>query len=229
MFTENGVQQAPGTSTLWKGAGACGEENYLIDTERCGAVAFGVINEDGRLVHGAIRLQTQDGGAITEIEHVIGREKDFAYNPKTVLGTSYLDWETILAPEERQSRAAMAAAATDYFAMFTAEPYVSVPFADRCDRRGNGAHTTPSQQVYHCIPVERTSEQRAPEEASHAISNIQNVGYDPDRSVGRGPARGPDNFPRHSGWRIARWRLRHRHAPCQFTAAAAGRRERRSR
>ena len=149
MFTENGVQQAPGASTLWKGAGAWGEENYLIDTERCGAVAFGVINENGRLVHAAIRLQTRDGGAITEIEHIIGREKDFAYKPETILGTTYLDWENILAPEERQSRAAMAAAATDYFAMFTKEPNVSVPFADRCDRWENGAHTTPS---HNCSP-----------------------------------------------------------------------------
>src|SRR5688572_22524961 len=44
MFTENGVQQAPGASELWKGAGKWGEQNYLLDTERCGAVTFGVIN-----------------------------------------------------------------------------------------------------------------------------------------------------------------------------------------
>jgi hypothetical protein len=148
-FTENGEKQRPGKSTLWKGAGAWGEENYLIDTERCGAVAFGVINENGRLVHFAVRLQTNASGAISEIEHVVGREKDFAYKPENILETKYLDWQTVLAPEERQSRAAMAAAATDYFAMFTKEPYVSVPFADRCDRWENGAHTTPS---HNCSP-----------------------------------------------------------------------------
>lgn len=159
MFTENGVQQAPGASALWKGAGAWGEENYLIDTERCGAVAFGVINEGDRLVHAAIRLQTQDGGAITEIEHVVGREKDFAYNPKAILATGFLDWETILAPGERQSRAAMEAAATDYFAMFTDTPYVNVPFADRCDRWENGAHTTPD---HNCSPKGLTIKHPAP-------------------------------------------------------------------
>ena len=149
MFTENGVQLAPGASTLWKGAGAWGEENYLIDTERCGAVAFGVINEDGRLVHAAIRLQTRDGGAITEIEHVVGRENDFAFNPNVILKTSYLDWENILPPDERQSRAAMVAAATDYFAMFAEQPYVNAPFADRCDRWENGMKTTPT---HDCSP-----------------------------------------------------------------------------
>jgi len=65
IFTENGLPQTPGASELWKGAGAWGEGNYLIDTERCGAVIFGVLNENGRLIHAAIRLQTQDGGAIT--------------------------------------------------------------------------------------------------------------------------------------------------------------------
>jgi hypothetical protein len=149
FFTENGVQQAPGASTLWKGAGAWGEQNYLIDTERCGAVTFGVINENGRLIHAAIRLQTQDGGAITEIEHVLGREQDFMYNPGVVMATSYLDWENILPPDERQSRALMAAAATDYFAMFAEQPMVNAPFADRCDRWENGIKTTPTHE---CSP-----------------------------------------------------------------------------
>jgi hypothetical protein len=149
MFTENGVQQAPGTSALWKGAGTWGEQNYLLDTERCGAVTFGVINENGRLIHAAIRLQTQDGGAITEIEHVLGREKEFMYKPEVVMATSYLDWENILPPDERQSRGLMTAAATDYFAMFAEQPMVNAPFAARCDRWENGIKTTPT---HNCSP-----------------------------------------------------------------------------
>lgn len=149
MFTENGVQQAPGASTLWKGAGTWGEQNYLIDTERCGAVTFGVINENGRLIHAAIRLQTQDGGAITEIEHVLGREQEFMYKPEVVMATSHLDWENILPPDLRQSRALMAAAATDYFAMFAEQPMVNAPFAARCDRWENGIFTTPT---HDCSP-----------------------------------------------------------------------------
>jgi hypothetical protein len=148
MFTENGVQQAPGASTLWKGAGTWGEQNYLLDTERCGAVTFGVINENGRLIHAAIRLQTQ-AGAITEIEHVLGREQEFMYKPEVVMATAHLDWENILPPDERQSRALMTAAATDYFAMFAEQPMVNAPFADRCDRWENGIMTTPT---HDCSP-----------------------------------------------------------------------------
>lgn len=149
LFTENGIEQAPGSSPLWKGAGAWGEQNYLLDTELCGAVTFGVINENGRLIHAAIRLQTNEAGAITEIEHVLGREQEFMYNPKVVLDTSYLDWENILPPDERQSRALMTAAATDYFAMFAEQPMVNAPFAARCDRWENGIKTTPT---HNCSP-----------------------------------------------------------------------------
>lgn len=149
MFTENGVQLAPGASPLWKGAGTWGEQNYLLDTERCGAVTFGVINEDGRLIHAAIRLQTQEDGAISEIEHILGREKEFMYKPEVVLATSYLDWENILPPDNRQSRALMTAAAVDYFEMFAEQPMVNTPFADRCDRWENGIMTTPT---HNCSP-----------------------------------------------------------------------------
>jgi hypothetical protein len=149
MFTENGVQQAPGASALWKGAGTWGEKNYLIDTERCGTVTFGVINENGRLIHVAIRLQTQADGAITEIEHVLGREQEFMYNPQIVMNTDHHDSENILPPDKRQSRALMAAAATDYFAMFSNEPMVNTPFAARCDRWENGIFTTPT---HDCSP-----------------------------------------------------------------------------
>ena len=149
FFTENGVAQAPGASQLWKGAGTWGEGNYLIDTERCGAVVFGVINENNRLIHAAIRLQTQDGGPITEVEHVLGREQEFMYNPGVVMATAHLDWENILPPDERQSRALMTAAATDYFAMFAEQPMVNTPFAERCDRWENGIMTTPTHE---CSP-----------------------------------------------------------------------------
>jgi hypothetical protein len=148
-FTENAAILTPGESTLWQAAGGWGERNTLIDTERCGAVAWGVIEESGRLVHFAVRLQTNAAEEISEIEHIVGREEEFAYGPEGVLETSYLDWENILNPEERQSRAFMTAIAVDYFDMFAESPPLSLPFADRCDRWENGAHTTPS---HNCSP-----------------------------------------------------------------------------
>jgi hypothetical protein len=43
----------------------------------------------------------------------------------------------------------MTAAATDYFAMFAAQPMVNAPFAARCDRWENGIKTTPT---HNCSP-----------------------------------------------------------------------------
>ena len=148
-FTENGEVLTPGESTLWQGAGEWGQRNDLIDTERCGTLSWGVIMEGDRLVHAAIRLQTNEAGEITEAEHIIGREDAFAYGPEGVLETAWIDWETILNPIERQSREAMVAAANDYFSTFVETPVVNAPFADRCDRWENGAHTTPA---HNCSP-----------------------------------------------------------------------------
>jgi hypothetical protein len=148
-FTENAAVMAPGEGGLWAGGGAWGLRNDLIDTERCGTLSWGVIEENGRLVHAAIRLQTNAAEEVSEIEHIVGREEEFAYGPDGVLATDWIDWEVILNPIERQSRGAMAAAANDYFSMFTETPTVHVPFADRCDRWENGAHTTPA---HSCSP-----------------------------------------------------------------------------
>lgn len=148
-FTENAEALQPGESTLWQGAGEWGLRNNLIDTERCGTLSWGVIMEGDRLVHAAIRLQTVDGDEITEVEHIIGREEEFAYGPEGALETAYIDWETILNPLDRQSRGAMVAAANDYFSTFVETPSVNAPFAERCDRWENGAHTTPN---HNCSP-----------------------------------------------------------------------------
>ena len=151
-FTENAELLSPGNSALWKGAGAWDLRNDLIDTRNCGTVSWGVIEEDGRPIHAAIRLQTDGKGKITEAEHIISREDGFFYNPKAIMATSYLDWQTILAPEERSSREAMTAAANDYFAQFDETSFVSVPYADLCDRWENGARTT---RTHLCKPPAR--------------------------------------------------------------------------
>ena len=158
-FTENAEVLAPGKSALWKGAGAWALRNDLIDTARCGTVSWGIIEEDNRLIHVAIRLQTDKDGKISEAEHITAKEGGFFFNPKAILSTSYLDWETILAPKERSSREAMTAAANDYFSMFDKTHYVTVPYADRCDRWENGVKTT---RTHDCTPPARTENSHPP-------------------------------------------------------------------
>jgi len=98
----------------------------------------------------AARLKVEKG-KITEIETIIARERDFAFNANSVLETKDQDWETILPPEKRASRKALADAANNYFALFTEGATVSVPFAEVCDRWENGLQTT--ARDHDCSPV----------------------------------------------------------------------------
>jgi hypothetical protein len=98
----------------------------------------------------AARLKVEKG-KITEIETIVARENDFAFNAENVLKTKDQDWETILPPEKRTSRKVLADAANHYFDLFANNSKVSVPFAEVCDRWENGLQTTASN--HDCSPV----------------------------------------------------------------------------
>ena len=98
----------------------------------------------------AARLKVEKG-KITEIETIVARERDFAFNAKGVLETKDQDWDTILPPGQRAPRQALADAANNYFALFAEGSTVSVPFAEVCDRWENGVQTT--AQDHDCSPV----------------------------------------------------------------------------
>lgn len=98
----------------------------------------------------AARLKVEKG-EITEIETIIARERDFAFNAKGVLETKDQDCETILPPEKRTPRKVLADAANHYFDLFAEGSTVSVPFAKVCDRWENGFQTT--AQDHDCSPV----------------------------------------------------------------------------
>ncbi len=98
----------------------------------------------------AARLKVEKG-EITEIETIIARENDFAFNAKKVLETKDQDWETILPPGKRASRKELANAADGYFALFAENSTASVPFAQVCDRWENGLQTTAAD--HDCSPV----------------------------------------------------------------------------
>lgn len=168
-FTENGVELAAGKG-FWQTAGKILIRRDLIDTPECGTHTFAVIKEKfdpatvgqamsmglpgskqkplpekgtPRPILFGVRLKVKDQ-KISEIETIIARENEFAFNADGILETKDQDWESILPPEERSSRLALIAAANDYFDMFAAEPVVHSPFADVCDRWENGTKTTKS-------------------------------------------------------------------------------------
>ncbi|MFC1839412.1 hypothetical protein ACFL1N_07525 [Thermodesulfobacteriota bacterium] len=98
----------------------------------------------------ANRLKVKNG-KITEIETIVARERDFAFNAEGVLKTKDQDWETILPPGKRTPRKVLADAANNYFALFAEGSTVSVPFAKVCDRWENGFQTTAAD--HDCSPV----------------------------------------------------------------------------
>ncbi len=168
-YTENGVEKAVGQG-FWQTAGKTLLRRDLIDTQKCGTHSNAVIEEAfdpatvgetpaaslpgmevrplpetgaPRPILVGVRLRLENG-RITEIETIIARENEFAFNAEGVLATRDQDWGGILPPGERSSRLAMMAAADDYFDMFAAEPAVRTPFASVCDRWENGTQTTVS-------------------------------------------------------------------------------------
>ena len=140
-FTENGVALDVGEG-FWQTAGSVVFSRDVLDTETCSTVTQALIEEDGREIIFGVRLKLNDANEISEIEHIIAREMEFAFRPEGVYAPNFINWEAILTPEERTSRAAMVAAANDYFDMFVGEPEVSAPFSSTCHRWENGTHTT---------------------------------------------------------------------------------------
>lgn len=161
--TENGVEVAVGKG-IWATAGKALLRRVLVDTHRCGTHASAVLEEsfssatvgeanafsgtkplpvEGtvRPILFGVRLRVE-GGRISEIESIIAREREFAFDAEGALATKEQDWEGLLPPEERSSRLAMVAAADDYFGMFAAAPEVRTPFASPCDRWENGMFAT---------------------------------------------------------------------------------------
>jgi hypothetical protein len=170
-YTENGVELPVGKG-FWETAGKTLIRRDLIDTQKCGTHSNIVIEEkytapktvaqaakpaaksafpgmavklpaDGtiRPILFGVRLRVEKE-KITEIETIIARETEFAFNAAGVLATKDQDWGSILPPEQRSSRLAMIAAADDYYDMFAKEPMVRTPFASPCDRWENGTQTT---------------------------------------------------------------------------------------
>ena len=140
-FTENGHELETGEG-FWQSAGAVQFSRDVLDIGICGSVTQAVIEENGRNILFGVRLQLNDQQQISEIEHIIAREEEFAFTPDNVLNSGWQDWERSLENPQRTSRAAMRAAANDYFDMFAADPDVSAPFAFPCHRWENGFHTT---------------------------------------------------------------------------------------
>jgi hypothetical protein len=143
MFTENNVSLPMGKG-LWAtidGLDATGLE--VADTETMNAAWFGGITENGQPGIHAVRIHVTNG-QIDEIESVVlrkpvlpapfGNAVNMVHDP---------DFNEVLPPEQRRSRARMLAIADSYFdTVEVNDGQVFAPFDEDCGRLENGISTT---------------------------------------------------------------------------------------
>src|SRR5690606_32731871 len=91
-FTENGVALDVGEG-FWQTAGAVVFSRDVLDTETCGTVTQALIEENGREIIFGVRLKLNDNEQISEIEHIIAREQEFAFRPQGVYAPDFQNWE----------------------------------------------------------------------------------------------------------------------------------------
>jgi hypothetical protein len=184
-FTENGYELEAGEG-FWQSAGEVQFSRDALDTESCSTATQAVIEEGGRNILLGLRLSLNDDNKVSEIEHIIAREEEFAFTPQNVLNSGWQDWERELQVRQRTSRAAMRAGANDYFDEFAAEADVNAPFTQPCHRWENGFHTTAREA--NCSPASTGlvilhGERRVPvidRERGIAVAFVQFAGNLPD-------------------------------------------------
>lgn len=138
-YTENGVQVNLGDG-LWQTV--VGLPGYRLDVidEEAGAVGMiGRINEGGNSNWFAVRLKVEKGESISEIETLVNRSVGGGGG---FGGTPFTEPHPLMAqeiPEQRASRAELAAIGNSYFTGLDTDNHGgNVPFSPDCQRRENG-------------------------------------------------------------------------------------------
>ena len=149
-ITENAAETKKGDG-FFKTGGKAAFQRTIVDTATCSTLTQAVVEETTGTAAAvpvliAVRLKSE-GGKVTEIEQVIARKGDFAFNPQGVLDTANQDWTTLLPADRRPTRAHMNASADRYYDMME-DPKNDPGFATPCQRWENGTNTTPKGDCY---------------------------------------------------------------------------------
>src|SRR5687768_5862631 len=100
-ITENAAEVKKGDG-FFKTGGKAAFQRTIVDTATCSTLTQAVVEETSGTAAAvpvllAVRLKSE-GDRVTEIEQVIARKGDFAFNPQGVLDTANQDWTTLLPP-----------------------------------------------------------------------------------------------------------------------------------
>jgi hypothetical protein len=108
-ITENASEIRPGEG-FFKTGGKAVFQRTIVDRERCSTLTQAVVEEtrEGKAARAliAVRLRSE-GGKVSEIETIIAREGNFAFNPQGVMATADQDWETLMPEGKRLTREQM--------------------------------------------------------------------------------------------------------------------------
>jgi hypothetical protein len=142
-FTEN-TQVTPIGDGLWQTAGALDFRRDLIDAEHCATVTQAIVEEQGKQIIFALRLQVAKG-RITEIETIVVRGEgvdSIWFHPEVISNTPQPEWEDVVPEDEQSTRSELVALADRYFDLFVDGDVSTFPFADDCSRYEDGLFTT---------------------------------------------------------------------------------------
>lgn len=140
-FTENGQTLKLGQA-LWATATGATDYRLCVADPMTGQVCFlGMVLENDMPTLLGVRLGTNDGGQISEIETLVGRRGHGSPERPHLLAPADAIFSQALAVGERSSRETMIEIADAYFEGLV-NPAVSPPFDQRCDRIENGVQTT---------------------------------------------------------------------------------------
>jgi hypothetical protein len=142
-FTEN-TQSTPIGDGLWQTAGVLDFRRDLIDAEHCATVTQAVIEEQGKQIIFALRLQVATQ-RITEIETIVVRGEgvdSIWFHPDVIANTPQPEWEDAVPKDEQSTRDDLVALADRYFDLFVDGDVSTFPFTDDCSRYEDGLFTT---------------------------------------------------------------------------------------
>ena len=141
-ITENAAEIKQGEG-FFKTGGKAQLQRTIVDIRKCSTLTQAVVDETGAKpgpVLMAVRLKS-DGGKVSEIETIIARTGDFAFNPQGALDTKDQDWATLMPAAQRRTREFLNGQADKYYQMFE-DHKVDPGFATPCNRWENGTLTT---------------------------------------------------------------------------------------
>jgi hypothetical protein len=148
-ITENANEIGPGEG-FFKTGGKAVFQRTVVDRERCSTLTQAVVEEtrEGKAARALIAVRLRSGGGkVSEIETIIAREGNFAFNPQGVIATADQDWETLMPEGKRLTREQMNRQSNTYYDMME-DPKNDPGFATPCRRWENGTYTTPNGDCY---------------------------------------------------------------------------------